>query len=84
MKHTCSSRYVNGISICLKYALVKSFSFFSKVLPQLAIGSGHDLTLEFNWSNGNLYRNYTDVIGVGQNPTKTDTTFMEPQNITSL
>ena len=33
-----------------------------KVLPQLTIGSGHDLTLEFDWRDGKYHQNYTDSL----------------------
>ena len=33
-----------------------------KVLPQLTIGSGHDLTLEFDWRDGKYLQNYTDSL----------------------
>ena len=57
-----------------------------KVLPQLTIGSGHDLTLEFDWRDEKYHQNYTDTLTkpVWENVTETiSTTENIFQNLTT-
>ena len=62
--------------------LDQNLSFIIQVLPQLTLGSGHDLTLQFEWKDGLSIDNCTTI--QNQNMSVSITTESLIENITTL